>query len=118
MPALNSYRGTPTGEWYKRNAAPSTISRSSAGSLQESDWGNRIEYDLSADGNITLPPDMPEGWQCVVIQRGTGRLTFVEGSGVTRNAYNSQFRTLGQWAEVTVTRRAANNFALSGDLTA
>lgn len=118
MPLINTYRGTATGEIFKENATPSTVERTSASALLLADWGDRIEYNLSSDGNITLPPSMPEGWQCIVVQSGTGRLTFVDGSGVTKVSYNSQYRTLGQWAEVVVTRRAANSFILSGDLTA
>ena len=118
MAVINTYRGTATGEIFKENATPSTVERTVAGTLQLSDWGDRIEYNISAPGNITLPPSMPEGWQCIVVQSGTGQLTFINGSGVSSVSYSSQFKTLGQWAEVLVTRRASNSFMLSGDLTA
>ncbi len=75
-----------------------------------------IKSDAASAITITIPAGLPLGFNCMVLQYGTGQITFAGASGVTlinRNSYN---KTIGQYALVTILHIGSNNVILSGEL--
>jgi hypothetical protein len=52
----------------------------------------------------------------MVIQAGTGQVTFVAGSGTTLNSFGNLLRTAGQHAPASLIRVASGMYNLSGNL--
>lgn len=50
---------------------------------------------------VTIPTGLPSGFNCILVQSGTGQIT-VSGSGVAVNNYSSQYKTAGQHAAITI----------------
>jgi hypothetical protein len=91
--------------------------------LQASDHGTVIEFNNSASITVTLPNSLFVGFNCMVRQIGSGRVTLSAGSGATvgTSAFGLVTRTL--WSEANVSVRANSSgsaaaYVASGDLAA
>lgn len=49
---------------------------------------------------VTLPNNLPVGWNCLVEQGGAGQVAFSAASGATINNHNGQYKIVGQYATV------------------
>jgi hypothetical protein len=72
-------------------------------------------------GTLTVPSNataaIPVGAEFVLRQVGTGQWTIAAAGGVTiRSRVGLKFA--GQWSEAVLTKRATDEWVLSGDLTA
>jgi len=84
--------------------------------LTASDNAEVIQSNANLAISLTIPTNLPTGFNCMVLQYGTGQITFTAASGVTlinRNAYN---KTIGQYALATVLHLGSNIFVISGEL--
>jgi hypothetical protein len=84
--------------------------------LTASDNAEVIQSNANSAISLTIPSNLPTGFNCMVLQYGTGQITFTAASGVTlinRNAYN---KTMGQYALATVLHIGSNVFVISGEL--
>ena len=75
-----------------------------------------IQSNSNSAISLTIPIDLPSGFNCMILQYGNGQITFTAASGVTlinRNFYN---KTMGQYALVTVLHIGSNIFVISGEL--
>ena len=91
-------------------------SRSDTGSsfsLSPSDSGTVIVTTATSAINVTIPAGLPAGFNCIILQGGTGQLTFV-ASGTTLRSFNSLTKSAGIYSAVTVLRSAANTLYLTG----
>jgi len=84
-------------------------------SLSDSDNGTVIVTTATSAINVTVPSSLSASFSCLIVQGGTGQLTFVV-SGTTINSYNSLTKTAGRYAAASLVRVAANTFILSGQL--
>lgn len=86
------------------------------------DGGTLVEYSSSSAGTFTVPPNssvaFPIGTSISVRQYGTGLLTIAAGAGVTVDSSGGALKMGGQYTEATLTRRATNEWVLSGDISA
>lgn len=85
-----------------------------------SDAGSIITTSSASTVTCTLPSDtttaFPVGTQITFIQRGTGNLVFVAGSGATiESTPGLKLRT--RYSVATATKVSSNNWSLYGDLT-
>lgn len=90
--------------------------------LDLSDEGLVVEMNLATANNLTVPPEatipFPVGATVYIRQTGTGLTTIQQGAGVVIHAYgrSTSFPLAGQWAEAMLSKRASDDWSLSGTL--
>lgn len=77
--------------------------------LIESDTSRRLRTTNGSPVTITLPNNMPIGYQVEFVQGGAGQVTFTPASGATRVGSDSFTKTKNQYAVVTLTVDANSN---------
>lgn len=82
--------------------------------LVASDNGKIITCDNASAITVTVPSGLGASFNCVVIQKGAGQITF-SPSSTTINNSQSHTKTVGQHAVVSLFADVADNFYLSGD---
>jgi hypothetical protein len=58
-----------------------------------------ITFDSAVPVTLTIPNNVPVGWECIVIQLGTGQVTVTVTGGLVRAA-GWHTKLAGQWARV------------------
>lgn len=90
--------------------------------LDSADSGKSLNFSNSSAITVTVPPttsvSFPIGETFVITPKGTGQITVVAGAGVTLRSLNSKVKSAGQYAELRLSKIAADEWLLSGDLTA
>jgi hypothetical protein len=84
--------------------------------LADTDNNRVVRCTASSAVTITVPSTLAAGFSCMVIQAGTGRVTFVAGSGATINSFGNLLATAGQHAPASLMRVASGVYNLSGNL--
>lgn len=64
---------------------------------------------------VTVPTGLPRGFECTVLQGGVGQVTIAEAAGIAIFNRQSQVKTAGRWARVTLSPLGANVYVLAGD---
>lgn len=88
--------------------------------LAVTDPGKLLEFTNTSSGvTLTVPKDsvleFPLGTEIEILQAGTAQVTVTPVDGeVTVNGRNG-LKTAGQWAKITLTKRAANVWVVTGD---
>jgi hypothetical protein len=126
MPTLNLGKVTgatgpagPTGPTGPTGPEPSlTIADNAATAitLADSDNNRVIRCTASSAVTLTVPSTLAAGFSCMIIQAGTGRVTFQAGSGATINSFGNLIATAGQHAPASLMRVASGVYNLSGNL--
>lgn len=65
---------------------------------------------------VTIDDEIAIGERIDFVQKGSGAITFVAGSGVTLNSKDSLLSTGGQYSAATVIKEATNVYYLIGNL--
>ena len=93
----------------------STVSETTtARTLSDSDNGKIIVCSNASDVTITLPNGLTSGFNCTLVQQGTGVVkVFVSGSA-TLYGYNSNNATAGQYASVNIYPIGTDTYVLDG----
>ncbi len=115
--------GSTTSSTITGNGTTSTIAnfgsvineQTSNYTLTNSDNGEIIIINSSSATTITVP-SLSVGFNCLIVQRGTGQIT-VTGSGVTINNRYGFTKTAGQHSIMTLVCIATGVFIASGDMT-
>jgi len=84
--------------------------------LTASDNAEVIQSNANLAISLTIPTNLPTGFNCMVLQNGTGQITFTAASGVTLRNRNTYNKTMGQYALATVLHIGSNIFVISGEL--
>lgn len=84
--------------------------------LADADNNKIIRCTAATAVTITVPSTLAAGFSCMVIQAGTGQVTFAQGSGATLNSYGNLLKTAGQHAPASLMRVGAGIYNLSGNL--
>mgnify|MGYP000057631901 CR=1 FL=1 len=79
------------------------------------DNGTVISFTSAAAVTLTIPTGLPDGFNCMVVQQGTGQITLT-GSGLTPISRNSYTKTIGQYALATILHLGSNVVITSGEL--
>lgn len=98
---------------------PSLIVVDNAGtSITLSDTYNNavVRCTASTAVAITVPSTLVAGFSCMVIQAGTGQVTFAAGSGATINSFGNLLKTAGQHAPASIIQVGSGMYNLSGNL--
>lgn len=81
-----------------------------------------VESNNAAAVTVTVPPNsaaaFPVGTTIGLRQYGAGQVTVAAGSGVTLRSRDGVLKLAGQYAEAALTKRAADEWVLTGDLVA
>jgi hypothetical protein len=84
------------------------------------DAGKLVELNVGSAHTFTIPPNssvaFPIGTVINVRQYGAGTTTVNPGAGVTIRSRGGAMALAGQYAEATVTKRATDEWVLSGDV--
>ena len=115
--------GSTTSSTITGNGTTSTIAnfgsvineQTSNYTLTNSDNGEIVIINSSSATTITVP-SLSVGFNCLIVQRGTGQIT-VTGSGVTINNRYGFTKTAGQHSIMTLVCIATGVFIASGDMT-
>ena len=83
--------------------------------INETFNGLAIYYDGSAAATLTFPANLLPGFNCMIIQGGTGQISIVADTGATMNNRQSFTKTAGQYAMMGVVHRSDGTFYLGGD---
>lgn len=98
-----------------------TIQTGTAYTLAVADAGTVVETTNSATVTVTVPLNsaaaFPVGTTIVVRQYGAGQVTIAGASGVTLRSRGSALKLAGQYAEAALTKRATDEWIVSGDVT-
>jgi len=84
--------------------------------LQSSDSGKVLTMNNAAAITLTVPTGLPAGFNCTIVQKGAGAVTFVSATGVTTANRLSRTMTAGQNAVATIVSISSNYFITSGDM--
>jgi hypothetical protein len=83
--------------------------------IQNSDNGKVITLSSSTTKNITVPSSLSIGFNCMIIQKGTGQIN-LNASGTTIHNRYGYSKTAGQYAILTLVSISDNVFISSGDM--
>ena len=83
--------------------------------LEAGDNGTIIVCSSSSAVTITVPSSLPTGFNCMIIQNGSGQVS-LSASSTTLNNRNGS-KTAGQYAILTLVHLGSNVFVVSGDTT-
>ena len=84
--------------------------------LADTDNNKIVRCTASSAVTVTVPSTLAAGFSCMVIQAGTGQVTFAAGSGATLNSFGNLLKTAGQHAPASIIRVGAGIYNLSGNL--
>ncbi len=97
-----------------------TNSQSASYTLVLDDLGKVVEQTEAAATTISVPSNAavayPVGAIIQIRQYGTGQITITGATGVTIRSRGAANKTAGQYAEAALTKRAADEWILSGDI--
>lgn len=97
------------------------LSLTSSHTLTDSDNRKVITFNSSNDVDLSFPGTLSSGFNCIIVQLGTGHVNFVSSGGTIlvggTNLISKQnvARTSGQGAVVNIINVGTENFVLSGD---
>ncbi|KJC52550.1 hypothetical protein UB31_09685 [Bradyrhizobium sp. LTSP849] len=83
--------------------------------LDRSYRGGIILFDSSSGGTITLPANLPAGFNVSVIQINAGQATIAPGAGAVLQSQQGFTKTAGQWAMLGVVAHDSGVFTLVGN---
>lgn len=86
---------------------------SSTYTLVASDNGKILTF--SATCTVTIPT-LFQGFNCMIVQTGTGQVTLTAGSGVTVNNRSLYTKTAGQYAVASIIATSGTNYISGGDM--
>lgn len=106
---------TGTGNTSTLSGFGATIRTISSGIiLAAADNGTIIQSSAASGITITIPTGLPTGFNCMLVQMGTGQLTF---SGTATLVNRSGFtKSVGQYAIISIVHLGGNSVIISGEM--
>lgn len=83
--------------------------------LTASDNGKVVIVDESSNAYITVPQSLGSGFNCTVVQKGTGRVVLQAGTGASVAGYNLGVATIGQYGVIDLVPISTDNYYVTGD---
>jgi len=84
------------------------------------DEGNKSKigrFTSSSAVTVTVPSGLSANFDCMILQLGTGQISFVAGSGVTLRAALSADKSAYQYAAVSLISIGTDEYLLTGEVT-
>jgi hypothetical protein len=86
--------------------------------VKSSDNGKVIVFTSGSAVSVTVPSNLGVGFNCSIIQYGTGQVSVSAGAGATMRLRASANKTGGQYAAASLISVVANEYLFTGDTTA
>lgn len=86
--------------------------------LSSGDNGKVLYFTSSSAITVTTASGLGAGFSCLIIAGGSGQITIVQGASTTRVNRSSQYKSAGQYAEISILCPVANTFIIAGDTAA
>lgn len=83
--------------------------------LVAADNGKIVTISNASAITLTVPASLPAGFNCTIVQKGAGQITFT-ASSTTINNRQSFTKTKGQYSMVTIVQYTTNTFITQGDM--
>lgn len=83
--------------------------------LTSAENGKVVIVDESTTAYITVPQSLGSGFNCTIVQKGTGRVVLQAGTGVTVAGYNLGVATIGQYGVIDLVPISTDNYYVTGD---
>ncbi len=83
--------------------------------IQGSDNGKFLSFDSSSATDITIPSGLNIGFNCEIMQKGIGEISFITDPSVTLNNVNSKTKIRAQFGLVRLICYGSGEFLLEGD---
>lgn len=100
----------------KNNAGGPFVLSAAAFTPDSSNSGRNIRYTGTTDFTITMPGNLPKGWEMEITTTGaTGVITFAAAAGSAVFGFGGKLRSAGQYATVRVKNIANKVFSVAGD---
>jgi hypothetical protein len=116
---LYVYDGT---QWRLATSVSKLTSTTANLTLGLTQLGTVLEVDSASNRTVTIPADattnFPVGSRIDILRVNTGEVDVAPAAGVTLNSISSRRKLSARWSAGTVIKRAANSWALIGDLKA
>ena len=93
-----------------------TDNSATAITLADTDNNKIVRCTAATAVTVTVPSTLASGFSCMVIQAGTGQVTFAAGSSASLNSFGNLLKTAGQHAPASIIRVGAGVYNLSGNL--
>ena len=76
--------------------------------------GKVVAMNSGSAMNLTIPSNLGDGFNCLIVQKGAGVVTIV-ASGVNRYNRSTEYRTAGQYAVISLVNIGSEFYIISGD---
>ena len=83
--------------------------------LNSSDNGKVVTLNNANAITLTIAASLGDGFNCLIVQKGSGQITLSAATGVTIANRSSETKTAGQYATVSVINIGSDTYILSGD---
>ena len=92
--------------------AANVVSASSNYSITSADNGKVIQSTSASAITVTIPTGLPTGFNCTVVQMGTGQITF-SGTILNRTGFT---KTASQYSVVSILHLGSNSILVTGEM--
>ena len=83
--------------------------------LTSAENGKVVIVDESSNAYITVPQSLGSGFNCTIVQKGTGKVVLQAGTGVSVAGYNLGVATIGQYGVIDLVPISTDNYYVTGD---
>lgn len=83
--------------------------------LTASENNKVVVVDETSTAYITVPQSLGSGFNCTVVQKGTGTVVLQAGTGATVAGYNLGVATIGQYGVIDLVPISTDNYYVTGD---
>lgn len=92
-----------------------TITTGTSYPLVAADNGKIININVSTAFTLTIPSGLPVGFNCTIVQYGSGQIT-LSNSGTTLKNRNSFNKSAGQYSIITIINMGTETYITSGEM--
>jgi hypothetical protein len=83
--------------------------------LTSAENGKVVIVDESSTAYITVPQSLGSGFNCTIVQKGTGRVVLQAGTGANVVGYDLGVATIGQYGVIDLVPIATDSYYVTGD---
>ena len=109
--------GVLSANGYAGNSSIIVTDSTTARTLSAADNGKIIYFTNASAITVTTASGLGQGFSCALIQGGTGQITIAQGAGCTLASFMSAYKSIGQYASLSVMCPVASTFYLAGNVT-
>lgn len=92
-----------------------TITSGSSYSLLATDNGKILNINVASAFTLTIPSGLPIGFNCTVVQYGTGQIVLTASGTILKNR-NSFTKSAGQYSIITIINMGTETYITSGEM--